>query len=639
MQSDTLTAQSIFEGRRQYKVPFYQRAYVWTKGDQWEQLWEDIQEKADERHDGEPTTPHFMGAIVLAPENRSGFMGVESYLIIDGQQRLTTYTLILKAFKLALNELCETAVSNQIGQVMDSLLWNPNQSTMRSPETEIFKLWPTFKTRGPYVSVTQAESRSELRRIFPENFTSYDTLRKNRINHPLPLEAAWHFCDKIIEYCTAETADETSTRLTHLAEAILTDFKFVVITLEENDDPQVIFETLNGRGARLHATDLIRNHLFLLADRQNADSETLFETFWKPFETEDWSAIESRGRLKRPRLEWFMHAFLQSRLGKEVDLSRVFAVYKSEYSARVCMQASDQSKELHDASSLYQHLVDLDESTPLGRFGKRMLAFDASTTHSLALYLATTMQGKPKGVLDEQLGLIVSYVVRRAVCGLTAKSYNKTFVAILRKLARQDGQSPSLRAILEQMDGKAVRWPDDAEFTNALINADLYHGRLDAGRTRSLLAEIELTLRRTTRVDDHFNEHFGHLDVEHIMPNAWHKHWPLPGAPSDYHPDIDLYLQMEASGQELGPLEAAALNRHRKIRTLGNLTLLNLSVNREAQNKEFSVKKDLLIRNTNLRLNIPLLQIDAWDEMQIEKRSQDLAAAAVLAWPGPSKSG
>src|SRR5882672_5708709 len=90
MNADTVAIHKLFQDRRQFRVPFYQRAYVWDREHQWERLWADILEKAEDRLGDVDPTPHFLGAVVLEPQSRTGLLGVETLHIIDGQQRLTT---------------------------------------------------------------------------------------------------------------------------------------------------------------------------------------------------------------------------------------------------------------------------------------------------------------------------------------------------------------------------------------------------------------------------------------------------------------------------------------------------------------------------------------------------------------------
>ncbi|MGH6985033.1 MAG: DUF262 domain-containing protein [Stellaceae bacterium] len=112
--------QQLFPDRRQYLVPFYQRAYVWNQDDQWEPLWNDIADKAEARANGEAPTPHFLGAIVLEPQARRGLRGVETYHIIDGQQRLTTLIYILGAIAMAARETDQNGLSPLIDAALRS---------------------------------------------------------------------------------------------------------------------------------------------------------------------------------------------------------------------------------------------------------------------------------------------------------------------------------------------------------------------------------------------------------------------------------------------------------------------------------------------------------------------------------------
>ena len=138
MHSDDITIEQLFSERRQYMVPFYQRAYVWSRADQWEQLWEDIQTKADERLFGK-STPHFLGAVVLGRQPKPGLTGVETFHIIDGQQRLATLQFVLKAAFIVLNEIGESKHS----KIVVNFLFNSNISMMDDPDIEIFKVWPS----------------------------------------------------------------------------------------------------------------------------------------------------------------------------------------------------------------------------------------------------------------------------------------------------------------------------------------------------------------------------------------------------------------------------------------------------------------------------------------------------------------
>jgi hypothetical protein len=234
VKSETNDLQQIFQDRRQYRVPFYQRAYVWSKEEQWEPLWNDIRDKAEARLNGQPPAPHFLGAIVLEPQERRGLCGVETYHIIDGQQRLTTLQYFLAAMSMAIRDDARSAILTLI----EGCLWNPNPDTMEQPEIERFKVWPTFRDREDYRLAMEADGRDALRERFRSSFTQTDTLKRIGIDHPPALEAIWFFNDQIETWLASSQNgnDHRVEWLEALAEAALRDLKLVAISLDKDDD-------------------------------------------------------------------------------------------------------------------------------------------------------------------------------------------------------------------------------------------------------------------------------------------------------------------------------------------------------------------------------------------------------------------
>jgi len=203
------------------------------------------------------------------------------------------------------------------------------------------------------------------------------------------MEAIWFFRDKIEAWLSEDDA-EGSKSLEQLAEAILRDLRLVSISLDENDDAQVIFETLNGRGAELHATDLIRNFIFMRADKDNADGGALYDSLWSPFEGSFWNEEQRRGRLKKPRLEWFLQSTLQAELADNVDIGKLYTDYrKFGMGQRTPVPAEVQLRMLTGYAEYYRQFTSGSGSDPIASFGKRMANWDASPTHSLALRVAS----------------------------------------------------------------------------------------------------------------------------------------------------------------------------------------------------------------------------------------------------------
>ncbi|MEX2990148.1 DUF262 domain-containing protein [Serratia fonticola] len=625
MKSETLTVQQIFQDRRQYCVPFYQRAYVWTQRNQWSALLEDITEKAQTRLSGTKPTPHFLGAVVLEPQLKNGLLGVDTLHIIDGQQRLTTLQYILASIRLALR----ATNLPDLEVLVLPCLQNTNEATMRNKEIERFKLWPTFRDQSHFIQSLNVEHVDDLRNVFSDSFTLHGTLRKH-FSHPPSLEALWFFSNSFIEWIRSEGHSPQENAVA-LIEAVLTDLKLVSIYLEAEDDAQVIFETLNGRGAELHATDLIRNYIFMRAEHDDIDTAKLYENEWKPFEDAYWSEKQRRGRINKPRMEWLIHATLQAEKQGEVDLSRLYNEYRDYVSKNQPSLRADKQVELLNRYALqYKELICGLGGTPVACLGRRIAAYDVTTLYPLALLISVAdISDDEKTAMYNDL---VSYVVRRTVCGLTPKNYNNVFMHVLRHLAKTGISSNELRNTLKSLNGEASRWPEDSEFLNACITAPLYPGRLDAQKMRSMLTELEGELRRSVKTEEPVVPDLSNLDIDHLMPRNWYSHWPLANGHNVTDSDAMAVNLVVLAGAELTPEQQLVRKRQQAIATLGNLTLLNLSVNRSVQHSMFLKKRDDLIFHTSLRLNVPLIAKDKWDEGEILARGELLGNAALKVW-------
>lgn len=626
MHSNILTVQQIYQERRQYRVPFYQRPYVWNRKDQWEPLWEDIRDKAEARLQGGKSYPHFMGAVVLEPQKRTGLAGVERFHIIDGQQRLTTLQYVMTA----LIHTLRAAKNERLLPLIKACLSNPYPDTMEDVDVELFKLWPTFRDREQYQQAMTAATPDELRQRFPESFTQTGALRKNVVNHPPALGSIMFFYEQMLNWVNDETEVDSATRTTALAEAILTDLSIVCISLGEEDDAQVIFETLNGRGAELHATDLIRNFIFMRAD---TDADDLYNNLWRQFEAPIWSGEQTRGRLKRPRLEWFVQTAVQAQTGDEIDIGRLYAGYRRFVDSTAGLHsAGAQLGMLNRYAEHYRALVAGTGSDPIAVFGRRIAVWDASLTHALALRVATSSLSA-----DEQteiFGCIESYLVRRAVCGLSRKNYNKVFAQQLRCLIDGDLTTATFRATLASLSGEASRWPADDEFRRHWIKGGAYPGRLDAAKLHAIFHRLE-TAMRSEKSEESVPLSLDTLDIDHIMPKSWRSYWPLADGTSVTDSDAKNAWLSRFSSSDIDPRIQAIIDREDAVPRIGNLTIVHLRVNRFLQNHGFEAKRKALFEHSNLQLNRALMQCQSWDETAIAARGQALFEFAVKIWPGP----
>lgn len=627
MDSRTFTVQQIYQDRRQYRVPFYQRPYVWNREDQWGRLWEDIRDKAEARLQGFKPVPHFMGAVVLEPQKKIGLLGVERHHIIDGQQRLTTLQYVLTALVHTLR----VAQQEKLLPLIEACLTNPNPETMEDSAIEQFKLWPTFRDRTQYELAMTASSLEALRERFPASFTQAGNLRKIGVSHPPALEAIVYFCESMIEWVRDASEGDVASRSIALASAVLTDLSIVCISLGEDDDAQVIFETLNGHGAELHATDLIRNYIFM---RAGADADDLYSNLWSQFEAPLWSDVQSRGRLNRPRLEWFVQTAVQAQTGEEIDIGRLYAGYRRFVdNAGGLGTASAQLSMLNRYAEHYKALVLGTGGSPIAMFGRRVGVWDASPTHGLAIRVAASDLGE-----DEQrliFSCIESYLVRRAICGLSRKNYNKVFAQQLKKLIDGELSAASLKSVLSALTGDASRWPSDEEFRQQWLYGAVYPGRLDPAKLRTVFHRLETALR-SEKSEERVPIDMGVLDIDHVMPQSWYSHWPLADNTSVTSEDADAAAIKRFAADGIDEKTEAILQREDSIPRFGNLTLVHYGVNRSLQNAAFCAKRQAFFEHSNLHLNRQLMQRTDWTEAAIAERGETLAKVALQIWPGPN---
>jgi hypothetical protein len=533
---------------------------------------------------------------------------------------------------------------------------------MEDPEIEKFKIWPTKYDRELFQTIVMV-GRKELRKKYTAHFYKGRDKIYEYSTVPNLLGAYGYFFERIkhavesddLEDGFAETieldVDEDSNadepvanenqdraamelRLDALWEALIEEFKVVEITLEEGDDAQVIFETLNERGEPLLAADLVRNNIFHRADARREHADKLFEKYWKEFEDPFWSEMEKQGRYKRARIEFFLANFIAGKVAGEVTLSKLF----SEYKAFVKIQTSKSDGgyptvegELQDLMAfgkLYRRLLERDKSDPLGHFAQTLHPWDVTTVYPLVLRIWATeeMEADDKKAC---LSLLLTFIVRRAICGLTTKNYNKFFLSVLRHLDAKGFSSSSLATFLTAQSSESARFPTDKEFEHAWITSPVYGRRLTPMRVRAVLEAIERQKRQKFHETEHLN---ADLSIEHILPSEWEEHWPLPDGEQPTH---DEKIQAMFSSEEGDTRIGHIVRRERLLHTFGNLTLLTQPLNSSVSNGPYKAKREALSDHSLLVLNREITKEESWDEDHIEVRGAKLFGVAKTLWPYP----
>lgn len=637
MKAGPVIVGQVLQNRWRFCVPIYQRHYVWNEKKQWEPFWADIRTKAIERLEGrERRFSHFMGAVVL--ESRGAFSAkrVPSFQVVDGQQRLTTFQLFLAAAR----DYAKSVSFEFTALNIDSYIYNDKLHLMEEPDIEKFKVWPTQYDRPLFIDILTL-GRVGLRAKFPDYFYKNQDKIYTYQYVPRLLSAYGYFFDKIRhavessdlnnEFSDAsEEADSghpNETKLDAIWQSLVEEFKVVEIVLEDGDDAQVIFETLNERGEPLLAADLVRNNIFQRADARRKPNEPtaekLFDQHWKPFEDPFWEVEEKQGRFKKPRIEFFLAGFIAGQIASEVNLSKLFSEYKAFVRTRAYPTIADELIELGRYGTTYREIIERSGSSVLSDFSKKLLLWDQTTVYPLVMRLWAVGDVE---IIDKarSLELLLSYIVRRAACNLSNANYNKFFLSIVAKLDASDWTSSSIEAALLASRADFTRFPDDDEFERGLTTKPLYSTL--GPKVRPILEAIER--KKRTKFSD-VSEPTSGLTVEHLMPQGWVKHWLLPDGTEAQ--ENELWTMSPEDGSRSGSIT----RRERLKQTLGNLTLLTQPLNSSVSNGPFLAKRDTIAEHTLLELNRLILKASTWDEENIIGRGLEMAAIAKDIWPYP----
>lgn len=356
----------VLQERQQWVIPVYQRHYAWeTREDkQIPTLWADLRDRAEEKLNGEEVKPHFVGAIIYSQPADQPFGTVNKRFLVDGQQRITTFNLVLAALRdNALVNGCD-----HIANAVSEYLFNAISGGMAEPEKEKFKLWSSSFDRPFFLSIA-TKSADEIRAEFPHHFYKNGKLVSGQA--PRLLAAYWYLKEAIAEYVAEKAAEATTFEqvLNALLSGFLHSFQIVVIQLGKEDDAQVIFASLNGNAEPLTAFDLIRNDIFHRARLSLESDDALFEKHWSKLETDFWKEEVKQGRLKRPRVDHLISHSLVAETGEEVLAGQVPNAYKSFATRMNFPSVESEIESLLAYASAYRAIEEGDQSTPLGQYG------------------------------------------------------------------------------------------------------------------------------------------------------------------------------------------------------------------------------------------------------------------------------
>lgn len=625
MDANVSSVLNIFEKKLHLEVPLFQRQYVWSEDKHWAPLWDDVCRKFTEYLEGRKDAPaHFLGALVL-DQKQVPTTHVERRLIIDGQQRLTTFQILISA----LRDFCAANDCAELAKECGSFV--VNSGMMANPDIERFKICPTQRDQEQFRDVITANSRKELERRHPLKKKKYARKYDPR---PRMVEAYIYFYDQLRDFFLGSSSEPPlqsdyplAARLDECIQALKRALNIVVIDLGKDDDAQVIFETLNARGEPLLPADLLRNYIFLRASRNGEPREALYDKHWARFDDDFWRVEVSQGRYQRPRSDLFLQHYLASQVLREIPIKHLFVEYKYWIDKSKPFETVDaELTQLAHQGDAFRCIMDPAEDDVLYPLGTFLNAFEIGTAHPLLLALLEA------GLSDEEWRristVLESYILRRAICGLTTKNYNRVFLAATKQVRENGASAAALEAALAANSGDSTEWPNDRVFGQAWRERNVYAG-LPGQRCVHVLKRLNETFSSKKNEPVVIS---GPLTVEHLLPQDWLEHWPLPDGTQGIS-GLDRLLSDELDAQRV----ALSDKRDKLLQTLGNLTLMTQPLNSSVSNLPWKDKREEIIACSMLPISVDLRTAKVWDEDTILHRSEMLLERAMKVWPGPKR--
>lgn len=559
MKAGETTLQKLLNTSRQFIVPIFQRNYSWEIA-QIKQLWLDIL-RASKFTDNQT---HFIGSIVYidmgTPAGRP-----QQLSLIDGQQRLTTLSLLLCALKCYV-------LDNNIHSNLVKTHKLTNQFLLNIDEVgdDRYKLLLNAQDKETFVKLLEQTDftllHSSLRIMNCYNYF-YQKLKSGK----------------------------------YAVEAIFTgilNLSLVSISLDKHtDNPQLIFESMNSTGKDLSQADLLRN--YLLMDLATKEQNYLYRTYWQPME----QAFGQYAYLEK--FDYFIRDFLTIKQRKICKISDVYEQFKRYY-ANLTITKEAILQDLFMYAKYYTAIeLNQEQDMDLNKLWQQLRAIDSHVAYPflMQLYRDYTQAKLSKTDFMAIIKLIISYIVRRAICEMPANSLNKTFASFYYNIDKTDYVNSVLKEFILKNTYRA--FPTDYMVREKLQTKDMYHFRLK----NYILEMLENYYHK-----EPINLTRDKYTIEHIMPQST---------------DLKLSWQ-QMLGKNWQEVQKVYLH------TLGNLTITGY--NSEMSNKSFTEKVNDAggFKYSHLKLNAYITSCSAWNKDTIKKRTSLLTDLILQIWQYPS---
>ena len=566
LQAGETTLNKLLNTSRQFIVPIFQRNYSWQKS-QYEQLWFDIlrASKFKEKQN------HFIGSIVYidmgTPAGRP-----QQLLLIDGQQRLTTISILLCAIKDYVQKFnLETKLIN-LAKIKNQFLYNSDEI-----DEDRYKLLLNVQDKETYIKLIDNT-------IFTVNKPATNIIKCYEF-----------FYERIEDFIK---------QYGQIDEIYAGIFKLSLVSIsldKDSDNPQMIFESMNSTGKDLSQTDLLRN--YLLMDLTPEKQTRLYKTYWKPMEELFGEDIYKNDVNK---FDYFIRDFLtlKSDTGHICKINNVYENFKRYYLDNNCEKFAV-LKDLFTYAKYYACIDLLQENDDeLKLYWQEFKKLDSHVVYPflLKLYDDYSRQILIKEDCKRIVEVVISYVWRRAIGGLPTKSVSKTFATLYQAVDKDDYVNSIIKAFVFKSSYK--RFSSDYEVREKLQTKDIYHFRL----RKYLLEALENYYHK-----EPIDLNTANYTIEHIMPqNIEH--------------NLSWQQMLGENWQEVHSLY---------LHTLGNLTITGYNAEMSNKSFGEKVNGESGFNHSHLNLNESIVQCDVWNKKAIQRRTNILTDIILKIWKYP----
>lgn len=566
MQAGETTLNKLLNTSRQFIVPIFQRNYSWQKS-QYEQLWFDIlrASKFKEKQN------HFIGSIVYidmgTPAGRP-----QQLLLIDGQQRLTTISILLCAIKDYVQKFnLETKLIN-LAKIKNQFLYNSDEI-----DEDRYKLLLNVQDKETYIKLIDNT-------IFTVNKPATNIIKCYEF-----------FYERIEDFIK---------QYGQIDEIYAGIFKLSLVSIsldKDSDNPQMIFESMNSTGKDLSQTDLLRN--YLLMDLTPEKQTRLYKTYWKPMEELFGEDIYKNDVNK---FDYFIRDFLtlKSDTGHICKINNVYENFKRYYLDNNCEKFAV-LKDLFTYAKYYACIDLLQENDDeLKLYWQEFKKLDSHVVYPflLKLYDDYSRQILIKEDFKKILQVVISYLWRRAICEIPTNSLSKTFATLYQAVDKDDYVNSIIKAFVFKSSYK--RFSSDYEVREKLQTKDIYHFRL----RKYLLEALENYYHK-----EPIDLNTANYTIEHIMPqNIEH--------------NLSWQQMLGEDWQEVHSLY---------LHSLGNLTITGYNAEMSNKSFVEKVNGESGFKYSHLKLSESIAQCDVWNKKAIQRRTNILTDIILKIWKYP----